>query len=240
MNTTLSPALDTVKLPRHSHWAVSTLGNNIELFFSPNFHWRSNAKPLLFIGGVHGDEYEGVELATRTLLWLDSVYQENNNSEGILPWVLIPCINPDGYKMKQRTNGRGIDLNRNFPVRDWSPKIKSSRYHPGTFPASEPEVRALANFITSYSPRLVIHCHSWHPSITYTGTEPPIEAKILGEATGYSVQPDIGYPTPGSLGQFAWLEHQIPVICIEEQEGTAIELVWPHFEAGIKKIFGKK
>ncbi|OQW50254.1 MAG: hypothetical protein A4S09_00220 [Proteobacteria bacterium SG_bin7] len=238
MNTTLSLALDTVKLPRHSQWAVSTLGHRIELFFSPNFQWRENAKPLLFIGGVHGDEYEGVELAAQTLLWLDSIYQSDSTTE-ISPWVLIPCINPDGYKSNQRTNGRGVDLNRNFPARDWSPRIKSSRYNPGTFPASEPEVRALANFIVRYSPRLVIHCHSWHPSITFTGNEAPVEAKILGETTGYSVQPDIGYPTPGSLGQFAWLEQQIPVICIEEQEGTAVESVWPHFESGIKKIFGK-
>jgi murein peptide amidase A len=218
------------------HWAVSTLGYNIDLFFSPNFRWQADAKPLLFIGGVHGDEYEGVELATKTLHYLDSLYNAHPDVK-INPWVLIPCINPEGYAMKQRTNSRGVDLNRNFPSRDWSSHIKSSRYNPGTFPASEPEVRALVGFISNYKPRLIIHCHSWHPSITFTGNEAPAEAKALADATAYPLQPDIGYPTPGSLGQFAWLEHQIPVICIEEQEGTAVELVWPHFENGIKRIF---
>ncbi len=233
INYTLSRTFDSVKLPRHSHWAVSTLGNNIDLFFSPDFLWQPHSQPLLFIGGVHGDEYEGVELATSTLKWLDG-------NQAAFPWVVIPCINPDGYSKKERTNGRGVDLNRNFPARDWSAKIKSARYYPGTSPASEPEVQALVKFITTYRPRLIIHCHSWHPSITFTGKEPPPEARVLGAATGYPVQPDIGYPTPGSLGQYAWLEYGIPVICIEEQEGTAIELVWPHFANGIKEIFKLK
>lgn len=228
-----SLALADINLPRHSHWSVSTLGHNIEIFFSSNFHWQKNANPLLFIGGVHGDEYEGVELAVSTLKWLAT-----NTTSNSQPWVLIPCINPDGYFNNHRTNGRGVDLNRNFPSRDWSSHIKSSRYFPGPFPASEPEVQALIKFISTWRPRLIIHCHSWHPSITFTGNEPPWEAKVLSEATGYNLQPDIGYPTPGSLGQFAWLEYHIPVICIEEQEGTPVNEVWPHFAPGIQRIFG--
>lgn len=229
-------AFDGITLPRHSHWAVSTLGHNIDLFFSENFQWQPHSHPLLFIGGVHGDEYEGVELAISTLHWLNST---NINSQ---PWVLIPCINPDGYLSSQRTNGHGVDLNRNFPSRDWSSHIKSPRYSPGATPASEPEVQALVKFISLYRPRLIIHCHSWHPSITFTGDAgtPPREATILSQATGYTLQPDIGYPTPGSLGQYAWLEYHIPVICIEEQEGTPVDQVWPHFASGIARIFGEK
>ncbi len=223
----------------HSHWAVSSFGNTIELYFSPNFLWDQKSRPLLFIGGVHGDEPEGVALTEATLHWLNETYQ--HGSENLSPWVLIPCINIDGYLRKMRVNGNGVDLNRNFPSRDWSPTFKQPRYFPGKYPSSEPETRALVHFIEQYKPRLIIHAHSWHPSITFTHNEAPNEAKILAQCSGYPLQEDIGYPTPGSLGQFAWLDHKIPVICIEEQEHMAdLSQVWPHFSDAIKKIFLQK
>lgn len=221
-------------LPRQQDWAVSPFGNTIDLYFSKSFNWVADSSPLLIIGGVHGDEPEGVILAESILRWL------NHNPDIHQSWAVIPCINPDGYFRNVRVNHNGVDLNRNFPSRDWSPSFKTSRYFPGTHPCSEPEVRALVKFIMTYKPRLIIHCHSWHPSITYTGRIAPEEAIVLSKSTGYPLQEDIGYPTPGSLGQFAWLEYHIPVICIEEQEHVELSTVWPRFEAGIKQIFGRQ
>ncbi len=222
----------------HPHWARSTLGRSIPLYFSPNFRWQKNERPLLLVGGVHGDEPEGVTLATKTLEWLTDLYKNSIQPNDLAPWVLIPCINIDGFTSNTRVNSRGVDLNRNFPSRDWSPSYKKIRYFPGPQPTSEVETRALITLLHFLNPRLVIHCHSWNPGIIFTSDSNVKEAEILAQETGYPLQSDIGYPTPGSLGQYTWHELKTPCICIEEQDHIDQALVWPHFEKGIKKIFG--
>lgn len=210
-----------------SSWARTALGKPIELYSAHN----KNERPLLFIGGVHGDEPEGVELAQKFLTWL----QKNNRSD-FHSWFLIPCLNLDGYKQNQRTNGNGVDLNRNFPSPDWSPESKAPRYFPGPKPASESEVQALCQLIEQARPQVIFHFHSWEPCVVYTGAPGRSWAEKAGKPSGYEVREDIGYPTPGSLGQYGWLSHQIPVICIEEQEHIELSKVWPHFAEGLQNV----
>lgn len=210
-----------------SSWAQSAGGKPIELFSSQN----EAEAPLLFIGGVHGDEPEGIELAQKFLSWL----QKNNNSR-FHSWLLIPCLNVDGYSHHERTNSKGVDLNRNFPSSDWSPMIKAPRYHPGPHPGSEPEVRAVCRLIEERKPRVIFHFHSWQSCVVYTGAPGKPWAELAAGDSGYEVREDIGYPTPGSLGQYGWLEHRIPVVCIEEQEKTELQKVWPHFSSGLQKL----
>lgn len=215
------------------NWAHSALGEPISCFKStaaPN-------RPIILIGGVHGDEPEGVILAQETLKWLKQTQNEISIAEKLLPWIVIPCLNPDGYNMHERTNGNGVDLNRNYPSRDWSPDAKKPRYNPGPRPASEPEIQALVKLIQEVSPQLIIHCHSWQPCIVYAGEGALPAARALGEASGYEVRDDIGYPTPGSLSRYGWHDNKIPIICIEEQEHSPLPQVWPHFAEGIRKIF---
>lgn len=214
----------------HSEWAVSRKGRPIELYASTGL--KKNDHPLLLIGGVHGDEPEGVQLAKSTLGFL------MNDAEKIqTPWMLIPCLNIDGFTEKKRTNGGGVDLNRNYPSKDWSPEFPKDRYFPGSKAASEPEIQAIVKLIDEYDPRLIIHFHSWHPCVVYAGPPGRKDAERLGRCSGYEVRDDIGYPTPGSLSQYAWGDLHIPVICIEEQEGAPLDQVWPHFERGIREIF---
>ncbi len=208
-----------------SSWALSAGGKSIELFSAQH----QTERPLLFIGGVHGDEPEGVELAQKFLLWL----QKNNKPE-FYSWLLIPCLNPDGYSKNERTNGNGVDLNRNFPSRDWSPESKAPRYFPGTHPGSEPEVQALVSLIQQKNPLAIIHFHSWKPCVVYTGAPGKALAEMIAHDTGYEAREDIGYPTPGSLGQYGWLEHQTPVICVEEQEHADLATIWPRFAPGLQ------
>ncbi|PIS11628.1 MAG: DUF2817 domain-containing protein, partial [Bdellovibrio sp. CG10_big_fil_rev_8_21_14_0_10_47_8] len=188
-------------------------------------------RPLLFIGGVHGDEPEGVELAQQLLSWL-----QKNNNETFLSWFLIPCLNVDGFSRHERTNGHGVDLNRNFPSQDWSALFKAPRYFPGDSPASEPEVQALVQLIQEKKPQVIFHFHSWEPCVVYTGAPGRAWAQLAAGDSGYTVREDIGYPTPGSLGQYGWMEHQTPVVCIEEQEHSDLALVWPHFKKGLQAV----
>ncbi|MCB0350465.1 MAG: DUF2817 domain-containing protein [Bdellovibrionales bacterium] len=210
------------------NWAKSALGQDIALFKSN----ENPEHPILLIGGVHGDEPEGVQLANDSLQWLKS-----NTTHKLAPWIVIPCLNPDGFKKNERTNGNGVDLNRNYPSRDWSPAASKPRYSPGPSPSSEPEIKALVALIQQSKPRLIIHCHSWNPCVVYTGEPGRPDATALGDSSGYEVRDDIGYPTTGSLSQYGWHDNKIPIICIEEAEHAPLKDVWLHFGSGIQKIF---
>jgi hypothetical protein len=184
------------------------------------------------MGGVHGDEPEGVRLAQDTLRWLTST------ASTVCPWILIPCLNVDGFKQGTRVNGRGVDLNRNYPSRDWSPEFSKDRYYPGPIPGSEPEIQAVVDLIQSHQPRLLIHCHSWQPCIVGTGEIARLDTERLAKSSGYKAVDEIGYPTPGSLSRFGWHDHSIPVICIEEQEHLHdFDSIWPRFQLGMREVF---
>lgn len=216
-----------------ARWCVSRKGRPIELYTSD--HLTPSDRPILIMGGIHGDEPEGVELAKSTLEFLKKDAEKIQAVKA--PWILIPCLNIDGFSERQRVNGAGVDLNRNYPSSDWSPEFPKERYFPGSKPASEPEIQGLVKLIEEYRPRLIIHCHSWHPCVVYAGEPARRDAERLGLSSGYEVRDDIGYPTPGSLSQYAWGDLKIPVICIEEAEGAPLEQVWPHFERGMREIF---
>lgn len=220
-------------------WKKTALGTPIALHSSaPLVHLREH-HPILLMGGVHGDEPEGVRLAEDVLAWLKG----RTPTIGLIPppiapWILIPCLNVDGYARKTRVNGRGVDLNRNYPSRDWSPLFEKERYHPGPCPGSEPEIQGVVELIHDLRPRLLIHCHSWEPCIVGTGPHAKVDATRLATSSGYKVVDDIGYPTPGSLSRYGWHDNGIPVICIEEQDHLAdLDAIWPRFENGIRAVF---
>ena len=220
------------QIVKHSSWATTSQNTPIELF---SFKSETSRKPpLLFVGGVHGDEPEGVRLASEFLSWL-----LKNNKPDFPSWYLIPCFNVDGFAKNRRTNSRGVDLNRNFPTPDWAPEHKAPRYFPGTAPNSENETQALVKLIHEIKPQLIVHFHSWEPCVVYTGAPGKKFADIIARPTGYESREDIGYPTPGSLGQYGWLVHKTPVICVEEQEGCKLDDVWPRFGSGLQRLLSE-
>lgn len=209
-------------------WAKSAAGHIIPLYASGEITTLPD-RPILIVGGIHGDEPEGVWLSEHCLEWLKTCDVK-------VPWLLVTCINPDGFLKRERTNSHGVDLNRNFPCSNWSPEHDKPRYYPGPSPNSEPEVQALVKLINATSPQLIIHCHSWKPCVVYTGEPALRDSQRLGKASGYEVRPDIGYPTPGSLGEYGWKEKGIPVICVEENDPTPKVEVWPRFAKGFEEI----
>lgn len=186
---------------------------------------------ILILGGVHGDEVESVVCA-RGLL--ESFLQDFPYR---LQVTLIPEVNPEGVLMKTRGNSNGVDLNRNLPTLDWSPEIKSPRYHPGPHPLSERENQILVQEIEDQKPVLIVSLHSWHPVLNVNGDCLP-EAETLARYTGYKIDTDIGYPTPGCLGTYAGLERGIPTLTYEIERGQAfkplLEMHVPAIEAMLK------
>ena len=219
-----------------ANWKKTSLGTPIALHASASLESLKGQKPILLMGGIHGDEPEGVRLANDTLAWLQSHTVAENPR--VCPWILIPCLNVDGFKNRTRTNGRGVDLNRNYPSSDWSNDAKAERYFPGSRPGSEIEIQSVVELIRDFQPRLIIHCHSWHPCIVGTGATAQGDTQRLAKSSGYEGRLEIGYPTPGALSSFGYHDHKIPVICIEEDDQNKnLDLIWPRFQKGLREVF---
>ena len=218
--------------------ARSAEGQPIELFQPADN--ASDQQPILFIGGVHGDEPEGVQLANDMLAWLQQLPHAELNS--LHPWLLIPCLNPDGCAVNKRTNGNNVDLNRNYPASNWQKAGAKypDRYYPGETPASEPEIQGLVPLVQKIKPKLIIHFHSWQPCVLYTGESGHSAAKALADVSGYKLTANIDYNTPGSLSDYAYHDLGIPVICLEEQEGIELSSIWPRFRPALTKLLAAK
>ncbi|MBL7544281.1 MAG: DUF2817 domain-containing protein [Bdellovibrionaceae bacterium] len=173
----------------------------------------------LIIGGVHGDEPEGVIAAQGVLAAL------NESFNYALQVIVIPEFNPEGIMNKQRMNSHGVDLNRNLPTKDWSPIAAKERYFPGPSAGSEPENKALVHLLETTPLDLIISLHSWNPMININGSGCQPEADILKKYTQYPIEPDIGYPTPGSLGTYAGKERNISTITFEIQRDIEFDKI---------------
>ena len=192
------------------------------------YRWRKGSVKTLILGGVHGDEIEGVVCAQGLLAEFSKQFDFK------LDLTLIPQFNIDGVLSRSRMNSAGVDLNRNLPTKDWSPEIKTPRYHPGQRPNSEPENRALSAWIEQEKPHFILSLHSWHPVLNVNG-DCLAEAESLAASTGYKIDTDIGYPTPGCLGTFAGLERGSPTLTYEIQRGLPLnEVIRIHVPAILK------
>jgi protein MpaA len=105
----------------------------------------------LVVGLIHGDERAGLRI-------VDRVARRAAELQGVQLWV-IGSVNPDGARTHARKNAHGVDLNRNFPHRWRGGVPRSSGYYPGPAPASEPETRALVDFVSEIKPEVSIWYH---------------------------------------------------------------------------------
>ena len=179
----------------------------------PGYIFGESGPVVLILGGVHGDEREGIELCLGLL---------DHLRRGPVPRVratLIPALNVDGMLRGQRGNSAGVDLNRNLPTADWSPEIATPRYHPGPAAGSEPESMALTAWIATAAPRFIISLHSFRDPMVNVNGDCGHAAEALSRRGGYRVSPTIGYPTPGCLGTYAGVERGIPTITYELLRG---------------------
>ena len=191
---------------------ITADGNSIDLI-NNKIHNK-----VLVIGCMHGDEPQGE--------YLINEYLKDNSDTKI---SFIPCLNPDGVKAQTRVNSNGVDLNRNFPTKNWELTEKNNFYG-GNEPASEIETRFLINVIDEFKPELILTLHAPYKVVNYDGNALDIANKI-SEIIKYPVEASIGYPTPGSFGTWAGIERNIPTITLElDEEIEAKELRKPVFE----------
>ena len=167
---------------------------------------------ILILGGIHGSEGTSSYVAEQLLDYLSTHPQHLKNRT----IAMYPRANPDGLSRGIRTNANHVDLNRNFPARNWT-RLRTPGYDGGPNPLSEPESRALDSYIRQFSPDVIISIHSIDRNRQQNNYDGP--ARYIAEAMAphnhYPVTDNIGYPTPGSLGSYAGIDQQIPTITLE-------------------------
>lgn len=145
---------------------------------------------ILFMGCHHAREYLSVEMPLMLAKHLTSQYGHDANITRLLDSrevYIAPMINPDGHtydfngtaegnmwrKNRRRNGGNsyGVDLNRNYGFK-WgtggSSSDPSSDTYKGPEPFSEPETRAVRDFVDS-QPRMttLLSFHSFSELILY-------------------------------------------------------------------------
>jgi hypothetical protein len=170
---------------------------------------------ILIVGGTHGDELTSVSV---TMRWIEKL---NRHHSGLFHWHLAPLMNPDGVLKSgaTRTNGNGVDLNRNMPSNDWQRNAlkywveKSSedpRKYPGEMASSEPETQWLIDEIDSFRPDAIISVHAPYGVVDFDSLLLNTAPKSLGK-----LHLNLLGTYPGSLGNYAGINRNIPVITLE-------------------------
>lgn len=134
--------------------------------------------------------------------------------------ILAPVVNPDGLRRGKRSNARGVDLNRNFPG-TWRAQATKARYNPGPSAASEPETKAVIKLIEQYDPRKIVSLHQPFGNMNYTGEPGRRLALAMQKKNRYPITPDIGYPTPGSFGNYCGKTLRVAIVTHELRPESA-------------------
>ncbi len=188
-------------------------------------HIREGAsrRTVMVLGGFHGDEPKSVFVAARLVDLLSET-----KPTGLATWIVVPVVNPDGYMRRKRRNARGVDINRNFPTRNWVPSSPRSRMYGGPSPASEPETRVVIRLLEKYRPDRIVTIHSIGRERFCNNYDGPAHslATRMRRHNGYPITASIGYPTPGSFGNWAGKERRIPVITLELRSTDSPQRCW--------------
>ena len=166
---TLAPAGGAATVqPARLELGRSELGRRIVAIHTGD---PSGTKVLVF-GCIHGTECAGIAIARA----LERV------RTGLDLWV-IPDLDPDGYALGRRQNGRGVDLNANWGSgwrgggRPWD------TYYPGPRPFSERETRIARNLIRRIRPRVTVWYHQ-HMNLVWAWRQSSRAGRVYARSAG--------------------------------------------------------
>ncbi len=204
---------ECLKISLEPSGGVAVSGTPILIKEYPPLPSRQARGRVLLVGGIHGDEYSSITIVFKWMGILDRFHS------GLFHWRISPLMNPDGLlrRRSQRMNANGVDLNRNFPCPNWLEATRdywvrrtssNPRRYPGTEPLSEPESRWLDDEIKSFRPDVIVSVHAPLEVLDFDG--PPAAPKKFG-----SLHLNLLGTYPGSLGRYAGVYKEIPVVTIE-------------------------
>jgi len=205
------------------------------------FRFGNGPVKRVLIGGIHGGyEWNTVHLMSRTLEYLGE-----NPAEvpAHVTLYIVPNMNPDGYdagtdRVTGRMNANGVDLNRNWDF-NWSKEAWHGRWpvSGGEAPFSEPESRAVRDFIMTQDIKSVIFYHSAFAAV-FPGANLHLSntealAKVVAGATGYRYLPG-GIPGQTMNGNaIDWLSGQ-GIDAIDVELTNHSDLDWERNLRGIR------
>jgi len=237
---------------------VTFLGKSVEGRDITAYTYGEGATHLAFVGGVHGGyEWNSVLIAYQ---FMDYLATHPDIVPKKLSVTVIPDLNPDGvYKVigkegrftindapkgdlsAGRFNAHNVDLNRNFDC-NWQPKgiWKGKVVSAGTAAFSEPEARALRDFVAAQKPSAVIFWHSQANAVYASECNGGILPQTLDIMNIYARA--AGYPAVKSFDAYevhgdseGWLASLgIPALTVELSTHESIE--WDRNFAGIEAI----
>ena len=240
--------------PKYEVVGTSVQGRKIEAYT-----YGTGEKNILFVGGMHGGyEWNGVYLAYKFIDYLNLYPQIIPKN---LTVTIIPSFNPDGVfkvmgkegrftladipagvsQAPGRFNANAVDLNRNFdckwkPIGTWQGKTVSA----GSAAFSEPETKALRDYILKIKPVAVIFWHSQANAVYASECLKGILPETLNIMNAYSFAS--GYPAVKSFTSYeingdaeGWLASvNIPAISVELKTHETVE--WEQNLAGVKGL----
>ncbi|MFZ2252953.1 MAG: M14 family metallopeptidase [Minisyncoccia bacterium] len=215
---------------------------------------------ILFVGGIHGGyEWNSVLLSYQFIDYLEA------HPEVIPPNLtvtVIPSANPDGlYDVVKvegrflltdipektasgqgRFNSHNVDLNRNFDCKWKSESMwRGNKVSAGSAPFSEPESRAIRDYVLGYRPVAVIFWHSQSNAVYASECEEGILPETFplmntyARASGYAAVDSFGaYEITGDAE--GWLASiNIPAVTVELSTHETTE--WDRNIAGVMALF---
>lgn len=198
----------------------SVLGRSIVAY-----KFGSGAETIIFFGAMHGNEAGTSYTLNSWINELEAKYDQIPNDKTV---VVIPSLNPDGVASGNRYNHRNVDLNRNFPDVDWQADVQVAggeviENNGGTAPLSEPEAAALATYVQSVNPRLILSYHAVGSVIIANETGDSTSLANIYAAQSYYWAPSasqssglFGYQITGTMEGWAHNVLGIPALVIEQ------------------------
>ena len=191
------------------------IGYSVSLRPLEVYRFGQGERQVMIVAGIHGGyEWNTIALADELITYVNE-HPEIVPSDVSL--FILRDINPDGdaraHTIEGRVNDHGVDLNRNFPE-NWQAEWDRDGcwdYAPttgGSGPGSEPETRAVMNFLSSHRIQALISYHSAALGV-FPGGEPWENdsiafAKALSKVTYYPYPPiDTGCYYTGTLADYA-------------------------------------
>ncbi len=238
-----------------------TIGTSIEGRPIEAYTFGSGESHLLFVGGIHGGyEWNSVLLAYEAI----DYFMENPE---VIPSSVrvsvIPNANPDGlYAVVKkegrfravdvlkdtgalgRFNARNVDLNRNFDCK-WQPESmwRGKKVSAGKTAFSEPESRAIRDFVLKEKPQAVVLWHSQANAVYASECTEGIlqETRTLMQTYAKAAR----YPAIDTFDAYevtgdaeGWLASiNIPAITVELATHEAVE--WDKNLSGIRAVLQK-
>lgn len=243
----------TGKSPDNDIWNMKITSNKT----------KNGKTKVFFMGGMHARELAPVELMLKLTEHLITQYGKDPAVTTLVDTReinIVPMVNVDGRIQvekgntwqRKNTNGPGVDLNRNFDSywnyegldvpSSWVRELKNpnGQTYSGSSPASEPETKAIQDFIKKERPSMVLDMHAYGEMfmwpVGYT-TKPVPEDSVFRNIYNNSFK-QIGmkggspavllYPTTGTSIDYPYVKFK--ALGVGMEVGTSFRPSYPEVE----------